>query len=171
MAQYNRYSSYDFERFEPKTAVQGSAAPAYKPKTEQKPQIRLVEKPKISKAQLKAQSRAAGFKAAKIFVIATVILCFMAAVIYSRVQVDEITRDISSMETKIKNAQSDSVKLDTELNSMMSIDKVEEIAVNELGMVKVQDYQVVYVDLSSQDRVVKADSKTVDDAVINDTAN
>lgn len=170
MAQYNKYNAYDFERFEPKTVSSSSAAPKIKQAPQPKPQIRLVEKPRLSAAQLRAQSHAAGFKAAKIFIVAVIVLAFMAGVIYSRVQLDEINRDINRVEDSIKNAKSDSVRLNMALNSEISIDKVNDFAVNTLGMVKVQDYQVVYIDLSTEDKVVKSEgAKTSGDTVINET--
>lgn len=154
MAQYGKYSAYDFERFEPKTVSTQSTAPKLKPKQNEKPRIRLVEKPKLTAAQIRQQSHLAGIKAFKIFAIAAAILFFMALVIYSRVQLDEINRDINAVNNTIKTAQSDAVRLNMALNSEISIDKVEDFAVNNLGMVKVQDYQVVYIDLSSEDAVV-----------------
>lgn len=170
MAQYSRYNQYNFERFEPKTVSTGSAAPKIEQLPKNKPQIRLVEKPKISASELRAQSHAAGVKAVKIFAISVAILMFMAAVIFSRVQLDEINRDIKAMDTSITNAKSDTVRLNMELDSQISIDKVEDYAINNLGMVKVQDYQVVYVDLSSEDMVVKSDAVTNDvDSVIKST--
>ena len=94
----------------------------------------------------------------------------MFVVIYSRVQLDEINREISSIEKSITLAQSDTIKLDNQLSSMVSINKVEDYAANVLGMVKIQDYQVVYVDLSSNDSVVVANGKQAQNTnVINET--
>ena len=45
---------------------------------------------------------------------------------------------------------------------MISINNVEDYAANVLGMVKVQDYQVVYVDLSSNDSIVVANGEQTD---------
>ena len=64
-------------------------------------------------------------------------------------------------------AKSDAVKINNELNAIVSINNVEDYAANQLGMVKVQDYQVVYIDLSAEDYVAKVNGKTVD-KVIND---
>ena len=167
MAQYN---AYNFERFEPKTVSKTSAAPNYAPQPQKKPQIKLVEKPKKSAAQLRAQSRADALKTVKIVAIALAAFTLFAFVIYSRIQLDEINRDISAVENEIKLLNDDAIKLTNELNSVISIDKVEDYAANVLGMVKIQDYQVVYVDRSDTDSVVVADGKKTDDsAVINDS--
>jgi len=160
MAQYNRYQSYDFERFEPVVVSTSSAAPKIDKKTQIKPKLELVKKPKKSKVQIKKEEQTATKKAQKILAIALAILLFMAMVIYSRVQLDEINRDIGNIETKMELAQSDSIRLNNELNAIVSINNVEDFAVNSLGMVKVQDYQVVYVDLSTDDRIVMANGET-----------
>lgn len=167
MAQYN---AYDFERFEPKTVSNTSAAPKYVPQSKNNPQIKLLEKPKKSAAQLREQSRADTVKIFKIIAIALAAFTVFALAIYSRVQLDEINRDISAVENKIKLLNDDAIKLTNELNSVVSIDKVEDYAANVLGMVKIQDYQVVYVDRSDTDSVVVADGKKTDTStVINDS--
>lgn len=160
MAQYNRYQSYDFERFEPVVVSTSSAAPKIDKKIQTKPRLELVKKPKKTKAQLIKEQQTATKKAQKILAIALAILLFMAMVIYSRVQLDEINRDIGNVETKMELAQSDSIRLNNELNAVVSINNVEDFAVNTLGMVKVQDYQVVYVDLSTDDRIIMVDGET-----------
>jgi hypothetical protein len=88
----------------------------------------------------------------------------MALAIYSRVKLDEINREISSVEKKIELAKSDTVKLQNELNAIVSINNVEEYATNELGMTKVQDYQVYYIDMSSQDRVAVVNGESINDS-------
>lgn len=162
MAQYNAYKSYNIEQFEPRTVSTSNAAPKMKPAPQKRPQLELVKKPRPNATQVRNETQLAARQAKKIFVIAMTILMFMAMVIYSRVQLDEINRDISNKENAIELAQSDSIKLNNALSSMVSINNVEEYAANVLGMVKVQDYQVVYVDLSSSDSVVVANGEQTD---------
>jgi cell division protein FtsL len=171
MAQYNKYDSFDFERFEPKTISTSSAAPQIAPKAQEKPKLELVKKQKPSVSEEKQEALVAARKTRQIFVIAVVLFAFFAGLIYSRIQLDEINREISAIDAKMKIAQSDKIKLDNQLNSTISIDKVEDYATNTLGMVKVQEHQVVYIDLSSSDTVVMADGQQVNDDVINETEN
>lgn len=167
MAQYTKYDSYSFDRFEPRVVTTSSAAPEIRRAPEKKPQLKLVQQTKRTAAQIRQETNEATKKAVKIFAIAVAILLFMSMAIYSRVQLDEINREISSVENKMELAESDTIRLNNELNAMVSINNVEDFAANKLGMVKVQDYQVVYVDLSTDDQVVVADGK---DAVINEVA-
>lgn len=159
MAQYNGYKSYNIEQFEPRMVSTSNAAPKMKPAPQKRPQLELVKKPRPTAAQVRSESQAAAKQTRKIFMIAMTVLLFMAMVIYSRVQLDEINREINSIENSIELAQSDTIKLNNALSSMVSINNVEEYAANVLGMVKVQDYQVVYVDLSSNDSVVVANGE------------
>lgn len=47
-----------------------------------------------------------------------------------------------------------------QLNSLASLDKVEDYAINKLGMVKQESYQVEYIDLAMDDKVVLANGTT-----------
>ena len=156
----NAYA-YDYNRNERVVSYNSSAAPKVKPESQKKPQLELVKKPRMTAQQIRQQSIIETKKTIKVMAVAITIMLFMAVAIYSRIQLDEINREISSVEKKIELAQSDSVKLNNELNAIVSIDNVEEYAVNVLGMEKIQDYQVEYVDLSSNDRVEVADGEEV----------
>lgn len=156
----NAYA-YDYNRNERVVSYNSSAAPKVKPEPQKKPQLELVKKPRMTAQQIRQQSIIETKKTIKVMAVAITIMLFMAVAIYSRIQLDEINREISSVEKKIELAQSDSVKLNNELNAIVSIDNVEEYAVDVLGMEKIQDYQVEYVDLSSNDRVEVADGEEV----------
>ena len=168
MAQYNKYDSYKFEYFEPKAVSTNSAAPKIKEEPKKAPQLKLLQQPKPTRAQVQSDAKKSAMQARKILAIACAVIIFMAMVIYSRVQLDEVNREINQVKNEIKIAQSDTVRLNNSLNSIVSINKVEDYALNVLGMVKIQDYQVVYIDLSSEDSVVVANGKTTDGEVINE---
>ena len=158
MAQQNS-NAYTYNRNAKIIAYNGSAAPKMKPAPQRRPKLELVQKTRQTAAQVRQQTSADTKRAIKVMFISIAILMFMAIAIYSRVQLDEINREIKSVEKKIELAESDSIKINNELNAIVSINNVEDYATNELGMVKVQDYQVVYVDLSAEDYVAKANGK------------
>ena len=165
MAQQNRNAyayNYNYNRNERVVSYNGSAAPKVKPAPQKRPDLKLVQKTRLTAQQVRQQTAAETRKTIKIMCIAMAIVMFMALAIYSRVKLDEINREISSVEKKIELAQSDSVKLNNELNAIVSINNVEEYAVNVLGMEKIQEYQVEYIDLSATDRVEVADGKEVE---------
>ncbi len=141
------------------TYTRGNAAP----KIEHKPSVnrKLTALPPRFESfkQRKEQISVNNKKAIKISAVALTMVMLFAFMIFSRVQLDEINRNIAATEKQIEIVNSKNVELNMELNEMISIEKVEEYAVNNLGMVKVQDYQVVYVDLSDDDRVLMAGGK------------
>ena len=158
MAQQNG-NAYTYNRNAKIIAYNGSAAPKMRPAPQRRPNLELVQKTRKTAAQVRQQTAADTKRAIKVMFISIAILMFMAIAIYSRVQLDEINREIKSVEKKIELAESDSIKINNELNSIVSINNVEDYAANQLGMVKVQDYQVVYVDLSADDYVAKVNGK------------
>lgn len=162
MAQQNRNAyAYNYNRNERIVSYNGSAAPKVKPEPQKKPQLELVKKTRLTAQQVRQQTAAETRKTFKVMCVAMAVLMFMALAIYSRVKLDEINREISSVEKKIELAQSDAVKLNNELNAIVSINNVEEYATNELGMTKIQDYQVYYIDMSSQDYVAVANGESI----------
>lgn len=155
MAQNTRYNIELFEPAAPRTA---STAPKIRPNNS-RPNLKVLEKPRMTAAQVKAQNALALRKILKIIFVAGICFFFLGCVIYSTLKLDEINRDIASIDKSMSIAKSEQVRLDMELDSIVSLDKVESYAANTLGMTKVQDYQVVYVDLSSSDRILMAGGK------------
>ena len=170
MAQQNTNAyAYNYNRNEKIISYNGSAAPKVKPQPQKKPQLELVKNTRLTAAQVRQQTAAETRKTIKVMCVAMAVLMFMALAIYSRVKLDEINREISSVEKKIELAQSDAIKLNNELNAIVSINNVEEYAINELGMSKIQDYQVYYIDMSSQDYVAVANGENVAGSINNNS--
>lgn len=156
-------TKYNIELFEPAAPRNTSTAPKINPNNS-RPNLRVVEKPRMTASQVRAQNALALRKIFRIIGVAVICLSFLGAVIYSTLQLDEINRDIASVDKAMNIAKSEKVRLDMELNSIISLDKVENYAANTLGMSKVQDHQVVYIDLSSSDRVLMASGKETDNS-------
>lgn len=154
---------YNFELFEPAAHGMASTAPKLKPNNS-RPNLKVIEKPRLTAAQEREQNWKAFKKAVEIISVAAICLLFLGAVIYSTLKLDEVNREIAAIDKSMSIAQSEKVRLDMELNSIISLDNVENYAVGTLGMSKVQEYQVVYVDLSSSDRVIMANGKETDSA-------
>ncbi len=167
MAQQNRnaYAYYNYNQNARIHNTNGSAAPKMKPAPQKRPALELVKKTRRTAEQVRQQTAEDTKRIFKAMCIATAIFMFMAIAIFSRVQLDEINREISAVENKIELAKSDSIKINNELNAIVSINNVENYAANTLGMVKVQDYQVVYVDLSAEDYVAKANGRETDKVI------
>lgn len=122
-------------------------------------------KPKIvrkTRQQIKAETRRANLRALKALGVAAILLGFVGVIIFSRIKVDELNRNIQSQKAKLDVLNSQNTALEMKMNSMVSLDKVEEYAENQLGMVKQEAYQVEYVDLTDSEKVLVSGGKKVD---------
>ena len=130
----------------------GSAAPKRRPTpgTHPAPRPRVVKK---TKAQLRAESRRSRAKAIKIMCICALLFSIVAFQIYGQVRVDELDRELKSVNSDINVLDSENTRLNMQLDAIISLDKVDRYAQDVLGMVKVENYQVSYVDISSGDKV------------------
>lgn len=154
---YNNYNSSGRMR-----DSNSSVASKAKPTPKNKPQLELVKKKKKASAQARRQRVADAKRIVKTMCVATVVFLFVVLALYSRVQLDEINYEIEAVDAQMELAKSDAIRINNELAAMVSIRNVEEYAVNELGMLPVQDYQVVYIDLTGEDYVAKVNGENVD---------
>ena len=163
MAAYRGTEAYDYNRLNrninsraTNTASNIRQMPQAAPAPQKKPKV--VRK---TRAQIKAETRRANLRAFKALACAFILLGFVGLVIFSRVQLDEISRDISNTQSKMNVLQSENTRLEMQLNSMVSLDKVDDYAQNTLGMVKQEGYQVEYINLSGSDEVLVSGGKMV----------
>ena len=61
----------------------------------------------------------------------------------------------------LDEAKSENIRLNMALNALMSREKVEDYAVNVLGMQKIERYQIYYFDDRDGDKVVVSGGDTV----------
>lgn len=158
MAKYPTYTDADFARFEPRTAYDRNAAhkiqemPPFSA-SPARPQMRVVQRKKKTLAQAKREMRTGALQTAKILCLALCLLALFAGLLYSRLRVDELTREIDKANAQLSVEQGENVRLNMQLDAMISLEKVEDHAKNQLGMTKVEGYQIEYVDLSGADAV------------------
>ena len=166
MANYPKYTDADFSRFEPKASAYSQNAArkiVEMPPFEQakQPQMELVRRKKKTVQQARKEMRAGAWQTAKILVISLCLLSMFAGLLYSRLRVDELTREIDAASANLSYAQAETVRLNMQLDSMISLEKVENYAKNDLGMTKIEGYQFEYIDLSGADSVSVSGKKTV----------
>lgn len=165
MASNPKYRDADFVRFEPSASAyeRGAARKIVEmpPFEQQKtPQMQLVQKKKKTVVEARREMRMNARSAAKIFVIAICLLSMFAMLLYGRLRVDELTREVNSVSAKLEEAQGENVRLNMQLDSMISLEKVENYAKNDLGMTKVEGYQIEYIDLTGADGVTVSGGKS-----------
>ncbi len=129
MAQSNL--AYDLERFE-----------EYQPKIEKSP----VKKRTVSPTH-----------PVRILFLAILSLAVVSTVLYSRVMIAELNQQINEVTEELDVLQSESVRMQSELESRMSLSAVEEAAMSEYGMVKPDNSQVTYVNLNRENKIEQDD--------------
>jgi cell division protein FtsL len=163
MAYPTQKSQYDFSLFEMKTgtAANISTAPKKRPE-EKKPQMRVVvnnkRKNKINNIVPAVVRKNSIVKAG---VVLLSLLMVLGMLIYMQAKLDDVNRQIARSQKTLEETMSETVRLQMKLNSIISIDKVEDYAVNTLGMVKIESGQVEYIDLSGEDKVILSGNKTL----------
>lgn len=164
---YDKYSNYDFSMFEPKSSSYDKNAarkivelPPFE-ENKQQAEMKLVKRRKKTTLEAKAEMRATALRSFKTLSIAVFLLAMFAALLFSKLKVDEFDRKINNMQTSLSAAQAENVKLNIKLDSMISLEKVEDYAQNTLGMVKIESYQIEYIDLSGEDQVNISGGKQV----------
>lgn len=87
-------------------------------------------------------------KTALLLVVATFIIAFVGITLNSFAVKNELTREISSVQVNISNAQSENISLQSQLDAMVSISMIDDYAVNTLHMTKMKSNQVQYIDVN-----------------------
>lgn len=164
MAGYNNSAAYDLSLFEPqvieKPKTKNNTAPVTNPKkkTANKTSVKAGAQQNRNSNQVVLSP--ALFKAVALGVMFCV--CVVALLIMES-KCNALDKQISSVQSELSIAQGESVRLNAELNSMISTEKIENYAENVLGMVKAESYQISYIDLSEGDKIVVSGDKTLDE--------
>lgn len=144
MTERNSTAAYDLELF--------NAIPKHIAEPEQEPH--LVREKAKTKEDLKSENKISAKTAVKIFAVAAVLFAFFGAIIFSRITLTLSQRDAETIKSEIKTAQNENVKLNLELNAMISDEKVDEYASDVLNMKKLERYQIHYFETDGGDEAV-----------------
>ncbi|MBO5896925.1 MAG: hypothetical protein J6Q83_06470 [Clostridia bacterium] len=144
-----------------KPAPQRKAAPQRKPVQRKSNVAQFVDNyqqtvdRKASSAVIPAPIKKAMMFACFCFAMLTVLLVMQT-------RCDTLMSEIAGVQREIEIAEGENVRLNAELSSMISSDKIENYAENVLGMVKAESYQISYIDLSEGDEIVVSGDKTTE---------
>lgn len=107
--------------------------------------------------QMKKTSVAKSGNAFKtLFVIAcAAIVAF--SILFSKVALSEYATQISAESSALELAQRENIRLQANLDNMVTLSKVEEYAVNELGLQKTQKSQITYISMNTESMTEVAD--------------
>ena len=133
-------NSFDFSR--------GSQAPKLRPQDKPQEKLKVRESKGLkSRGELRKEQKSAFSKAVRIAAVAVITLVMICLVLHSLALKNELTREISSKQTAIANAQSENISLQSELNSLVSMSMIDKYAVEELGMTKMRSNQIQYMNV------------------------
>ncbi len=82
------------------------------------------------------------------------------SILYSKVQISNYTSMISETKNEIEQVKRDNVRLNAELDSMYTLDNVEKIAAEELGLQKTQSSQITFITMNTEEMTEVADENT-----------
>ena len=152
------YGEYEFDLFE----TRGSAAPVRREDPREAPQKKTIRRvPKRNKKELADQRRTAFFRSCVIMGFAAAMLIVFCMQISVGARRYELSREIADVESALREAKSENVRLNSELNGITSIDKICTYATQQLGMCKAESYQVECIDMSEGDVILFANGQAV----------
>lgn len=128
--------AYDFAKFE------------QKPK---QPEQKQVQFKRVQKQPVVTQ------KSSRPILILTMFLALLTiigAMIFSQIQLTELAVQIDSKTKLLDETTNENTRLNLEINCKLSLNKVEEYALNNLGLVKISPSQIEYIKLSKSNQVV-----------------
>ncbi len=134
-------AAYDLSRFE-------QTAPRVKPQQHQQPQLKVVKT--STRAKAKTKRMLAMFKVA---FCAIALVTVAATVVYTRAVLTEVGESINMASKELKELKSENGRLAAELESKLSLRNVEEYATVNLGLSKIEQDQIEYVNLSEGDKI------------------
>lgn len=123
----------------------------------EQPQRRRVQRPEllketpINRQNEKLNEKHSRSSATKACAFALFALLIIGSLIYSRVILTNLQVELNAVQKELSATQSEYTSLQMKYNSLLAPDKVEEYARNELGMVKLENYQIRYFDMSGGD--------------------
>ncbi len=167
MAGSNRTEAYDLSLFEEQVVRQKIEPIGDRRKQREKSPERPA-KPEITPEQksrenaLRAQKRAYAIKkkrALQASAFAAVWLVILAGMLLSRAKSDELDHEIDKVQSQIRIAEGENVRLNATLDAAVSMDRVDAYAEDVLGMVKAENYQITYINMSAGDEILLSGDK------------
>ena len=122
----------------------------YESLLEQKPQKQ--EKPAKQAKTVKFKNKKA-FKTAVNVLSIAVAISMLIGVVYTNSRITEITTGITEQQKEITELESEKAYLNFTLESRMSLNDIENYAINVLGMVKMDSTQVEYIEIENENKV------------------
>lgn len=133
MSEMNSHNlAYDYSEYEPDKAEEKSSTAE-----------------KRSSAPVSTGRRTASV--IRYFTVAAAVLALLCFMIYGRVELSSLYTQQSELESKLTRLRSENVTYETELAQKNGLTQAESYAENQLGLKKLEKYQIEYVEIPKQD--------------------
>ncbi|MBQ8687971.1 MAG: hypothetical protein IJ512_05430 [Ruminococcus sp.] len=93
-------------------------------------------------------------QALKISIVSILTVTLFYFVINSYVQLNEVYSDISEASAQLNELRSENVRMQTELEGQASIRNIKEYAEERLGLQKIDQSQIQYIQIQTEDEVI-----------------
>lgn len=167
MAQKRIYTEqqFDFEVYTHGGAAL-EAAPRISPK---KPPLRQVKTARQSKRAALLEERRSTAKVIRIVAVISILFGFMFMYINSVAETARLDRMLANEQSKLQLAESEQSKLKTKVDSLYSLEKVENYALTKLGMIKADESQIETISTEKKDSFGNDNTSTeINDKPVND---
>ncbi|MGP1361917.1 MAG: FtsB family cell division protein [Candidatus Fimenecus sp.] len=150
MAETKKYidQRFDFEIYTHGGAAL-EAAPKLLPK--KRPPLKQVRRAKQSKRAILSEERRSKAKIIKIVTVMGILFSFMFMYVNSVAETARLDRMIAKEQSRLQLAESEQRKLKTKVDSLYSLEKVENYALTKLGMIKADESQIETIATEQKD--------------------
>lgn len=129
--------------------------------------VKTVKKTSVkASASQKAASKRSALQSVVIIAVVALVVTLFAGMISLDSALDEKVTKINMVQSQINEAKSEQIRLESELDALVSVDKLDYYAVNVLGMVKLEDYKITYVNNNEENHVVISGGKSYEESTL-----
>lgn len=132
MAAYSSSAAYDLSAYQ-------------LPEQKKQPEIRVV-------APSRRKRRVASFLNFRVVSAFVVVMTLLSLMIYNQAQLTRVTGTINALNKELDTLENENVKMQSQLESTMSLRTIGEQAERQLGMNKLERNQIRYIYLEQEDR-------------------
>ncbi len=152
-------AAFEIERIDPQEytgshsyapAFTGNAVPAYQPET--KP-IKAPERKEAPAPRIRPKVKKNAFLSKLQVITCAAALLLVIGLIISNMHLNEVTTQAAELKSEYNDLQQEERALQNRYNTTLDLKAIESTAKNEYGMVSPDSSQIVYLELSRQDKV------------------